>query len=101
MVAVAVAAALLAVVAPALRPRPLHPPGTWFGDGPFLTLWMPDGSTVVATPETRDRVLADFVAQTERYYGVGTLPPGLPTDWTPNRVPKRTRPAAKSASGDL
>ncbi len=96
LVVIALSAVVLAVVAPMVRPRPVHPPGTWFGDGPFITLWMPDGSVVVGTPQTRDGVLAEYVAQSKRYYGVAKLPPGLPC-WAPNLALQRT-PATGRAS---
>jgi hypothetical protein len=97
LVLIALAAILSAVVAPMTRQRPpVHPSGTWLGDGSILTLWMPDGSVVVATPETRDGVLAEYAAQSERHYGVAKLPPGLPY-WKPNFALQRTRPAAARA----
>jgi hypothetical protein len=96
LVVVAFVAVLSAAIAPRIRPYPVYPPGTWFGDGSILTLRMPDGSVVMAGPTTHDRVLAEYLAQSKRYYGAAKLPPGLPY-WRAN--PARAGLGASAPSG--
>jgi hypothetical protein len=78
LVIVAFAAVILAVLAPKFRSHPSLPPGTWFGDGPFFTLYMPDGSVVVTTWNKSQQAIAEYMAQAKRYPGVPPMPAGFP-----------------------